>query len=450
MTAPAVPGDPARPRAAGFATLAAVLLVAFNLRSAIAVVGPVLPRLRDDLDLSASAAGLLTSLPVLCFAVVAPASAWLGRRVGTDAAMVLGAVLLVVGSAGRVVGGPELLLLGTFVAGAGMTVGNVLVPVAVKRDFGRRAGQVTGLFTASLAVGATLATAAAAPVADLWGWRASLAVWSLPAAAGALAWWLVTRRPARPDPAPFHQPAGTDPSEPAPFHQGAGIGPPGTARFHQGAARGGRETAGRWKGVGGGVSRAVWRHPTAWLVAVFLAAQSVGYYVVTAWLPTYLVEDGVTDLITAGVAATVFQVVGIAGTLLVPALTGVRRDQVLLGAGVGVVWVVAVGGFLLVPSAWLAWTVLAGIGQGAGISFAFTAVVLRADDADVATVLSGMSQLVGYALAAAAPVAAGVAREVTGGWTVPLLGLLAVAVVIGVSGALAGRDRTISATGRTA
>ncbi|WP_324278070.1 MFS transporter [Blastococcus brunescens] len=177
--------------------LAAVLVAALNLRGAIAAVAPVLPELRAELGLTPTTAGLLTTLPVLCFAGLAPASAWLGRAVGTRAAVLGGLVTIAVGSVLRVLDGPVVLLGGTFLVGAAMTVGNVLLPVVVKSEFPERAGLVTGLFTGTLAGGAALTLALTAPVAAVWGWRTGLGVWSLVAVVAAVVWLLATpRRPA--------------------------------------------------------------------------------------------------------------------------------------------------------------------------------------------------------------------------------------------------------------
>ncbi|MGH3432363.1 MAG: MFS transporter, partial [Thermocrispum sp.] len=179
--------------------LVAVLLVAVNLRGAIAAVSPVLPEIRSDLSLSAAAAGLLTTLPVLCFAVMAPAAAWLARRTGLERAVLVGCLAVGLGTVLRTLGGTAALLLGTLAVGAAMTIGNVLVPVVVKRDFAGRAGTVTGLYTAALAGGAAAAAALTAPVAGVLGWRVGLAVWATLAIVAAGVWQLATRhRPRHP------------------------------------------------------------------------------------------------------------------------------------------------------------------------------------------------------------------------------------------------------------
>lgn len=394
----------------------AVLLVAFNLRGAIAAVAPVLPEIRDDLSLSATTAGLLTTLPVLCFALAAPASAWLARRTGLETAVLIGCLAIAAATVLRPLGGTSVLLAGTLAIGIAMTLGNVVVPVVIKRDFPLSAGKLTGVYTGALAGGAAAAAALTAPIAAAWGWRVGLAVWALLAVLAAVVWRtaaggrrdsrLGRRRPTA---------GGEEHRDVAP-----------ASRQHRADPR-------------------LWRSPVAWAVALFLGCQSIAYYSVTAWLPTLLIDTAGLDLAAAGAGMSLFQLLGIGGTLLIPLLAGRRSQQGWLGILVACGWVVLLAGLLLWPSAWVAWTVVGGVAQGAGISFAFTVLVLRAHDAAAARSLSSMTQLVAYTLGAAGPAVVGALYQATGGWTAPLLVLLAVAVSLGALALVAGRGTTVGA-----
>jgi cyanate permease len=374
--------------------LAGVLLTAVNLRASIAAVGPVLDDVRTDTGLSAAAAGLLTTLPVLCFALLAPVSAAAGRRLGAGRAVLGSLLLLAVALVLRVLDGPPVLLAGTLLAGAAMTVGNVLLPAVVKAGFGRRAGTVTGLYTAALVAGAAAGAAFTAPLATVLGWRGALAAEAVPALVAAGVW-------AR---------AGRGEVTAAPAVAAASAGP-----------------------------APVWRSGVAWAVTGVQALHSTLYFALTAWLPTLLADRAGTDAASGSVAASVYQVLGIAGSLLVPAVLARRPGQTGLALGVAALWTVPVAGLLVLPGAWPAWAAVAGLAQGAGIALAVTLVVLRAADAGVAARLSGMSQLVGYGVGALGPVAVGALSEATGGWTAPLLLLLAVGAGLAVSGVVAAR-----------
>jgi MFS transporter, CP family, cyanate transporter len=374
--------------------LLAVLLAAVNLRGPIAAVSPVLTDVKASLGLSAGAAGLLTTLPVLCFAAASALIGQVARWFGVNRAMLVGLAGIVAGTLLRSVGGLPQLLAGTLVIGLAITIGNVLVPVVVKQNFGDSAPTVTGTFTAAMTGGAALTAAATAPLASLLGWRGALAAWSLLAVAAIVLWQY-----AAPGEPPF--------SEPLPRAQ---------------------RPAG------------VLRHPVTWAICIYLGAQATTYYAITAWLPTQLTDDAGLDPQVAGVAMSIFQLVGIAGTLVVPVLAGRSRRQSWLGAAVASTWAVMLFGLLVAPSAWPVWTVVGGVAQGAGISLAFTLIVVRARDADVARQLSGVAQAVGYSIGAAGPIVVGLVFQHSGGWTLPLVLLLAVCAVMLVAVTIAGRD----------
>jgi CP family cyanate transporter-like MFS transporter len=143
------------------------------------------------------------------------------------------------------------------------------------------------------------------------------------------------------------------------------------------------------------------------------------------------------------VAASVFQVLGIPGAAIVPALLGRWGNQVGLAVVVAAGWALVPAGLLLWPAAWPTWVVVGGLAQGAGISLAFALVVLRSADDEVVRRLSGMSQLVGYSVGAVAPLAVGGLYAATGGWTAPLLLLLAAAAALCAAGSVAGRPVTL-------
>lgn len=389
--------------------LVAIVAVSLTLRSPIAAVSPVLGEMRADLGLGPGAAGLLTSLPVLCFAVASAAVLGLYRRLGAERAIVLSLVVLAAGTLLRSSPGGSAVpaLLGTVVIGLAITVGNVVVPVVAKRDFGDRSPAVVGIYTAALTAGAAIAAAGTAPIADLVGWRPGLAVWVGLVAVALVLWMLLLRRHRR------------DGAPPAPT-----TGPPLALR----------------------------RDRTAWALTVLFGAQSALYYSMTAWLPSLLAsspdEGGISlDRAHAGVALSVMQVFGIIGSLLVPALVawaGRRgHDQRGLGVAVGLAWAVPLVGLLLAPQLWPLWTVVVGLGQGAGISLGFALMVLRAKDDHVAAGLSGFVQTGGYLLAAGTPVLIGASYDASGGWQLPLVLMTGAALVLAASGAAAGARRTI-------
>jgi MFS transporter, CP family, cyanate transporter len=375
----------------------ALILVALNLRPAIASVPPVLPDIQRDLHLSGTAAGALTALPVVCLGLFAPVAARLAARFGVGRVVAWALVVLGAGTLARAVGGAAGLFAATFLAGIGLAVGGALLPGIVKAHFAAdRAATVTGLYTTGLAGGALLAAALTVPLRNLFGgsWAPALAVWALPAAA-ALAVWRQVAPPPAAGPAP---PTGAADPAAAP-----GV-PPG---------RGGLP----------------WRSGLAWRVTLYTGLQSLLFYASLTWLSPLFQAHG-WSAERAGALLAVFSLTQLVSTLGLPVLadrTGDRRPWIALAVSA------CTAGLLALAVAPLAapWLVAAVIGFGTGGMFAMalTLLVDAAADPAASRRLSGMAFLVGYLLAAAGPAAVGGLYDATGGFTAAFLALVAVGVV---------------------
>ncbi|MFC0505513.1 MFS transporter [Micromonospora costi] len=374
--------------------LLGVLLLALNLRAAIAALAPLLPDVRADLHLGSGAAGLLTTLPVLCFGLLSPFAALLGRRVGVESALLAAMLAIVAGSVLRTAPGFWWMIAGTVVIGAGITVGNVLVPSAVKQDFPARQGTVTAFTTAALTGGAAVAAAVAAPLAHTGlGWRGALLLVGVPAAVAAVAWLPRVRR----------------------RHVVPVV-----------AVRG----------------ASVLRSPVTWALAVFMGMQSLTYYALLAWLPT-IVRDAGVSAAGAGWALGLFNLLGISTAVAAPALAARLRRQRGFGVLVAATWGAGLLGLLVAPSLYLLWATVTGLAQGAGIGLALALLVLRAGTPQRARDLSGTVQSVGYLVGSTGPLLVGVLRDRSGGWGLPLGALCVAAVAMAVAAVGAGRDRTV-------
>jgi CP family cyanate transporter-like MFS transporter len=387
---------------AGTALLvAAIVGVALNQRPAVVAVAPVLGSLRTDTGLSAAAAGLLTTAPVLCFGAFSPLAPRLARRIGLETAVAASLVLLAAGIALRLLSPVALLFAGSLLAGAAIALANVLLPAYVKREFARP-GAVMGAYSASLNIGAALGAALTVPLASALGvsWRTALGAW-LVLALAALALWLPV--------------AGTGhaarTSVPDPSGSGA------------------------WS---------LLRQPLARQVTAYLGLQSVQFYSIGAWLPTLLADAGV-PVGEGGVLLGVSNVVGAAGALVAPSLAGRMRTQRPLLAAVVVAYVVGLGGLLLWPaSGTLVWVCVFGLAQGAGFALALTLIVLRSPTPLTAARLGGVAQCLGYLVAAAGPFLLGAVHDATGGWTWPLVCLMVLLAPMTWVGWGAARDAVLA------
>ncbi|SOD96920.1 CynX/NimT family MFS transporter [Caenispirillum bisanense] len=391
---------PARP----LLLAAAIVLIALNMRPALTSVGPVLPEIMRDAGLSAGAASLLTTLPVVCLGLFGPLAPLVARRFGTERAILLLMPVLAAGVLLRWEGSAAALFASVVVIGAAIGIVNVLVPSLLKRDFPDRAVLMTGVYTMSLCAGAAVAAGATAPLAleAGAGWPLALAAWAVPAVLAALLWWpMIPRRSAG--------------------------GPPVHMR------------------VSG-----LWRDPLAWQVTLFMGLQSSLAYSVFGWLAPILRDRGLSA-VDAGIVVSVSILIQVPAALLAPALAKrwrTQRPAVAIAIGSGLIGLL---GCVFAPL-WSVWGFAAflGIGQGAAFSLALILIVLRAGDSHVAAHLSGMAQGVGYVLAAGGPLFVGLLHEWAGGWGE--VGVLFTAIALGAFGFGMGAARPlhVGATSRPA
>ena len=377
----------------------AVLLLALNLRGPIVAVSPVTGTIQADLGIDAATAGLLTSLPVLCFGLATPLASALLKRLGLGRGVLVALAVLLAGIVVRSLGGLPAAVAGTVAIGAAITVANVAVPVVIGRELPRHSGAALGGYTAALNVGSMLTLSLTVPIAGVTGWRFALAASGALVLVSALVWWWATRG------LPDGRPAVADP-EP-----GAGAD---------------------W-----------WRRPVTWGLTVAFAGQAFAYYGVTAWLPALLRDRLGMDPSAAGLSSSIFQIAALAGAVGVPLILRFASARAALDT-VGAAWLTLPLGLLLAPSGWALWCALGGAAQGGGITAIFALVVRRARDLAESRRMSALVQGGGYTVAAAGPFVVGAAHQASGGWTAPLLVVLAavgVLVVVGTAAAGPGRIR---------
>jgi len=375
---------------------AAIVFTALNLRTAVASVPPLLDELRADVPLSTTAAGALTTLPVICMATGAAVAPRVARRIGTEAAVAALVLTMVAGIVLRLVPGVMPLFAGTTVAGLGIALGNVLVPSLIKRDFPeRQVGLMTGAYTMAISASGAVAAALTVPAEDAigQGWRPALAIWAIPAVAAAAVWVPQMSRPTA---------------------EGRAVRLP-----------------------------SLWRDGLAWQVTAFMGLQSLLFYSCLSWLPAIMRSEGI-DRGAAGALLSLMLLTAIPTCLLMPVAAARARDQrgaiavslALYGAGLA--------GLLVAPGSVPAvWATLLGFAQGSLLALVFLLFGMRAPDQEHAAQLSSMAQTVGYAVAAAGPLLLGALRDATGGWTVPIAVLLAVLVPLLAAGMAAGRARRV-------
>lgn len=362
-------------------------------------VGPVLADISGDLELSSTAAGFLTGLPLITFAAFSPVAPGFASRLGLNRALWASLLILAAGIVFRSLPVPGFIWAGTAAIGIAIAFLNVLLPSLVKRDFPMKVSQITGSYTATQAASAAIGAALVVPLAHTSpaGWRLSLGIWAGLAliAMVVLLPWLRQRTSNTPHAIMPH------------------------VSF-----------------------RSPWTSALGWHVTLFMGLQSIAFYVLMAWLPTIEQSRGVSAD-TAGIHLSVFLLINVVASIAAGSILHQSSDQRLISFVSGALMSVTFLGLALAPNFTMLWIILGATGCGSLIVIALSLFSLRSINYTQAASLSGMAQTIGYALGAVGPVLFGGLREISGDWTLPLVVTATLMVALAVTGILAGRDRLI-------
>ncbi|MDL5200737.1 MFS transporter [Streptomyces sp. ALI-76-A] len=391
-----------------------IVLSALNLRPAITSLGALLEEVRDGLGMSGGTAGLLTSVPPLCFALFGMTAPRLARRFGAGAVVCAGMTAIAAGLLIRpYAGGTAGFLAASALALMGIAVSNVLMPVIVKRWFPDRVGSMTGLYSMALALGTSAAAAVTVPMTRALGgsWQSGLSVWAALAAAAVLPWIPLVRE-----------------RGPAPAERTPARGRPSAER----APTGEQPSA----------ALRITRSRTAWALAVFFGLQATAAYITMGWMAQIFRDAGVPAG-TAGLLLAVTMVMGVPLAFVIPRVATRLPHQGPIVLALGVCGLAGYTGLYLAPAggAW-AWAVLLGVSNCA-FPLALTMVGMRARTGAGVAQLSAFAQSTGYLISIPGPLLVGVLYESSGGWGLPIALMTALMIPQMVVGVLAGRDRTV-------
>lgn len=379
--------------------LAGILLIAANLRPALASLGPLVDDIRQSTGLSNLLLGLLTTLPLLAFGIVSMLAPVFTKRFGIGRVLLFALLLLTTGILVRSSSWIPALYIGTVLLGIAIAFGNVLLPTLTKQNFSSNSGVITSLYSGTMAVGASVAAGVSIPLAHdfNFGWRGSLQIWALLSFVALCVWipqlWRLKR--VKTDRKPFQAIKNM---------MGQGL---------------------------------------AWKVAFFMGLQSYTFYVILAWLPDLLVSRGY-DYETAGWMLSLSQGTGVLGSMLIPIIAGKRPNQrsvVMFLIGLEIMSLLG----LLFPSFGSEWIWVSTIGfvLGGCFGLALLFLVLRSSDTETATELSGMTQSVGYFIASTGPIIIGSLFDLTGNWSYPIMALMCITLLKLYMGLEAGKEETV-------
>ncbi len=370
------------PDAVPLRVVAGLFIASVALRPQLLAVGPLLPLIRTDLGLSASVAGLLTTIPVLCMGIFAPVGPRVAARLGprTAFAMCLG-LIVAFGLLRTAVPEYPLVLLATLGIGVAIGIGGAIPSMVVSQRVAWRPALGTGAYAGGIVAGSTLGAGLAVPLAVNGNWRLSLLIISLASIASIGAWL-----------------------------------------FLIGGEEGGQAPRPR-------ATQLPWRSATGWLLVLVFGLQSILFYGAVAWLPNVFVERG-WSTIEAGSLVAIFNAVGLATTLGIPLIAdriGERRPQLVFAS---VAAALAIVGIIALPEFAYGWVVLLGLALGMVYPLVLTLPLDVTDDPGRVGSVAALMLLGGYILSSTGPIVLGAARDATGNFGASLWILVAVSAAL--------------------
>lgn len=383
--------------------LIGIILIGSNLRAPLTSVGSLISFIRDDLGISNTMAGLITTLPLLAFAFLSPFAPKIANRLGMERTIFYSLLVLTIGIMVRSFFGTSSLFIGTILIGLAIAIGNVLLPGLIKMNYPLKIGFMTGIYGVFMNIFGGIASGISVPLSSIKniGWQGSLGFWGIFSFIALLVWIPQLRKPSE------------------------------SLKATVGTATPEKE-------------KSIWKSPLAWYITLFMGLQSLMFYTLITWLPEILRAHGYSSS-SGGWMLFLMQLALIPMTFIIPIIAEKMRDQVVLSGITASCFIVGVLGLLIgfkpfLPIA----VVLLGVAAGSAFSLSMMFFSLRTNNGQQAAKMSGMAQSFGYLLAAFGPVLFGALHDLVGGWRLPLGLLMVLAIVIFFAGIQAGKDRLIA------
>ncbi|WP_366295774.1 MFS transporter [Paenibacillus sp. AN1007] len=383
-----------------------IIVIAANIRTPLTSVGPLVSLIRDDVHISNTSAGLITTVPLLAFALLSSLVPKLGRRYGVERIIMIALIFLTAGIVIRSLSGAIHLFIGTAVLGFAIAICNVLLPSIIKRDFPDKIGSMTGAYSISMNLCGAIASGISVPLAVNAGlkWQGALGVWGILSFISVLCWLPQLRKQTKQTVTTSQRIVSHDVN--------------------------------------------VWKSPLAWQVTLFMGIQSMIFYVLIAWMPEILKQQGIAPN-QSGWFLSIMQLGMLPFTFIVPVIAGRMSNQRLLVVITTVLLLTGTLGLLYgCPNIILLWIIMLGIGGGFAFSLSMMFFGLRTENAHQAAELSGMAQSIGYLLAAMGPALIGYLHDASNSWDLPLFILLGASVLLFLVGMGAASNRTVGSPNR--
>lgn len=378
-----------------------IIFISFNLRAPITAVGSLVNLIKNDITLTNSMAGFITTLPLIAFAILSPFVSPISIRFGYGSTMFFGLIFILLGEIIRSYTNILGLFLGTAMIGIGIAIGNVLIPSIIKLKFPGNTGKITSIYTSSMVIFAAVGAGVSIPLATglNLGWRNALGVWTILTLVTIFIWFPQLKEQEK------------------------------SSNIQTNKIKS---------------KSSIWKSSLAWSVTLFMGIQSFLFYSLVAWLPTIIVFKGMSFAF-AGNMALLFQLIGIPATLIYPIFADKLNDQKSISTVNALIYLSGMMLLLIGESSFITTlsVILLGFGMGGSISISIAFISLRSPNSKRAAELSGMSQSTGYLLAAIGPILLGYIFDISGSWNIPVIILIGFIILFLAVGLKAGDNKEI-------
>jgi len=385
------------------AILMGLVLLGITLRHAVTGLSPLLGDVRHALGIGTAGATFIGMLPTLCFGTAGFLAPVIVRKVGAESTALLAVTLAAMGTLIRPFVDSTFFFLGlSMVALVGMGLGNVVGAPLVKKYFPDRQAVMVTVFALLMQSGATLPAMTAIPLANAFGWQASMASWGVLSLLAVIPWGIQLLKLRSAGPAATQAGAST-----APATQKLGLAQLITS-------------------------------PVALGTALFYAMASLNIYAMLAWLPTILQQHLGLDRSAAGVAFSIYTFMTLPMAFITPLIANKLKNPMPLAVLLATAGPLGYLGMIFgVGPAWLV-TLIAGLAGGA-FPLAIAMFNLRTRSAMGSAAIAGFAMGIGYLAGTLGPLLGGWLYASTGTWTTPLWVYAGTVIPMSIGGLMMAR-----------
>ena len=366
-----------------------IVLIGTVLRSPFTALPTILGDIAQGLGVEVSSLGILTSLPLLMFALFSAFASRLAQKIGLEHLFTYCLLLLTVGSVIRIFNLP-LLYLGTLIIGASIAIFNVLLPSMIQANQPQKISLLTTLYVTAMGISTAIASYLSVPITQASSWKGLILVLSFLCLVTLLVW--------------------------LPNHR------------HNHHLESQKEKQ---------VKKNILKSKDVWAIIIFGGLQSLLFYTSMTWLPTMAVSAGLSNS-DAALLASIFSLISIPFSMTVPSLTthlsdGHRRIMLAIISIAGMIGIA----MLLYPANnflyWLVVHLLIGTSCSALFPYLMVCFSLKTSSPEKTAQLSGLAQTGGYILAAFGPTLFGYSFDLFQSWIPAVLALLAIDIIMTIS-----------------